>query len=74
MPREDLGTWDQGGGPAAVASQGERARAGGTHAFDRFSRGDSGLGPAWVAKSLALAQTGPPCPEAADLDREASTL
>ena len=74
VPREELGTPGQDGGPATVPCQGERARVGGPMPMDGFSRGQSGLRSAWVAKSLALSETPPPCPEAADLDRAASTL
>ena len=73
VPREDLGTWGRGGGTATVPHQVEQTRAGRTP-LDLFSWGDSGLGPAWAAKILALAQTAPPCPEAAKLVPAASTL
>ena len=41
---------------------------------DRFSLGESGLCPAWEAKSRASPAKPPPCHKAADLDPAASTL
>ena len=70
-------TWGPGaraGGPATVPRQVERAGLTGPMPTDRFSCPDSGLGPAQAAKSLALAQTAPSCPEAANFNPAASTL
>ena len=61
-------------GAGKVSRPVEPAPSSGTHAHRRVLPGDSGLSPAWAVKSLALVQTAPPCPLAANLDLATSTL
>ena len=61
MPREDLGTWGRGGGPATFPCQMEMDRAGGSQAPERVLPGDSGLLPAqWLRVFLGLQRPHPP--------------
>ena len=63
-----------GGGAAQVPRHVERNSEGGNHAQERVL--SWGVMPVLTlaAKRLTLAETPPPCPEATNLDREASTL
>ena len=61
-------------GAGKVSRPVEPAPSSGTHAHRRVLPRDSGLSPAWAVKSLALVQTAPPCPLAANLDLATSTL
>ena len=63
-----------GAGGRQGFAPGEPAPSSGTHAHRRVLPGDSGLSRAWAVKSLALVQTAPPCPLAANLDLATSTL
>ena len=58
-------TWGPGAraGPATVMRQVKRARAGGPHHRGRVLQGPLRPAPRLGPKSLALAQTAPPCPE-----------
>ena len=61
MPREDLGTWGRGGGPAKVPCQMEMDGAGGSQAPGRVLPGDSGLRPPpWLRVFLGLQRPLPP--------------
>ena len=74
-PREELGTRGlHGEGAAKVPRHVERNSEGGNHAQERVL--SWGVMPVLTlaAKRLTLAETPPPCPEATNLDREASTL
>ena len=68
-----LGPARGAGHGSAPGGAGPGGRAG-PSSTDRFSRGESGLCPAWEAKSLASPATPPPCHKAADLDPAASTF
>ena len=60
VPREDLGTWGRGGGPAKVPCQMEMDRAGGSQAPGRVLPGDSGLlPPPWLRVFLGLQRPHP---------------
>ena len=65
VPREDLVTWGQGGGPAKVPCQMDMNRAVGSQAPGRVLPWGLRPGPSSLAKSLPWAPTAPPCPEAA---------
>ena len=73
VPREELGTRGQHGVPAMVPPQMQWVRVSGTGP-QTYSPGGSQARAAPGGKSLALADTSPPCPEAAPLDPVASTL
>ena len=73
VPREDLGTWGRGGGPAKLPCQVEQARRRGTNANGWVLPWGHLLRPSCAAKSIAFAQTAPPCREAANLDPAPST-